>query len=220
MSPDEEAPVPDDPSDVRRHLEQWIAEVSATARAFEWGIPALQQAGCDPLKLGWLLSALANAQRWRPISRERLRDDVRDLHKAANAVRRLFFSQLNQRLGLDSLRLEGELRMLARRARELVPQVHQRRPMGRDLVRAAIVCYVSETTGQFHDGVVAALIDAAESMNIDGDRGTAGVRQSVQEYTIEAHVQWRRRDSARELLDGPSQAVQDLKAAMAEDLGP
>jgi hypothetical protein len=91
--------------------------------------------------------------------------------------------------------------------------------MGRDLVRAAIVSYVNETTGQFHDEEVSALIAVAESMNGEDDRFAAGVARDAQGYTTEAHIQWRRRDAARELLEGPSQAVQDLMAAMAEDLG-
>jgi hypothetical protein len=97
------------------------------------------------------------------------------------------------------------------------PHVHERRPLQRDVVRATLVSYVHRTTAQFHDDEVAALISVVESEG-DGDPflAVAGARQT--DYTTEAHVQWRSRQSCRELLDGPSQAVQELEAAMEQEL--
>jgi hypothetical protein len=72
--------------------------------------------------------------------------------------------------GLGTLRLAGQLQTLAAAANDLVQVVDARRPLGRDLVRAAVVRHVRQRTGRFLDEEVAALISVAESMQeIDQD---------------------------------------------------
>jgi hypothetical protein len=90
--------------------------------------------------------------------------------------------------------------------------------MGRDLVRATLVHYVHEATGQFHDDQVAALISVAESLiSIDARFAEPEVEPPT-EYTTEAHSQWRNRDSCENFLNGPSPAVRELLADMDSDL--
>lgn len=200
--------------DARTSRTQWADDRAAESDEFRFALDKLVAAGCDRLKIAWLLSALANAQRWQDISRDDVRRIVNALEQAASGLKTLFFSQLNQLLGLESRKLEGELRELAQRVQELEPKVHQRRPMGRDLVRATLVHYVKETTGQYHDDRVAALISVAESLNAmePPDEGPGDG------YTMDAHVQWRGRDSCKDFLNGPSDAVRELLEAMSQDL--
>jgi hypothetical protein len=203
--------------DARTSLTQWANNLAAESAEFRVAFDELIKAECDRAKIGWLLSALANAQGWQSISRERLRGITDDLKKAAEGVRRLFFSQLNHVLGLDSLKLEGELLELVRRAKELEPKAHGRRPMGRDLVRATLVHYVHEATGQFHDQDVAALISVAESLPIDS-RFVEPDGKPPAQYTADAHAHWRGRPPCEALLDGPADAVRELLADMDRDL--
>jgi hypothetical protein len=200
----------------RAYLAAWVQERRAETAEFGFALDAL--AGCEELHLAWLLHTLSNTYRLAAVSRETVRDRARDLERAATAVRRLFFSQLGPVLGLRTLRLEGELRDLARAANSLAPDVHARRPMQRDLVRAALVNYVYRTTAQFHDDHVAALISVAESENPIVESLTGLEHNDQSTYTTEAHVQWRQRESCQDFLNGPSQAIRDLEAAMERDL--
>jgi hypothetical protein len=200
----------------RAYFQKWVDDQAEASS--EFGVALAGLTGCDSAKLGWLLSALANAQGWRTMSRDQARDSAKQLATAAKAVRRLFFSQLGRVLRLDSLRLEGELSDLAKRLRELAPHVHGRRPMFRDLVRATLVHHVHEKTGQWHDEEVAALISVAESLKeVDERFAAAADAQPTEDYTAEAHVQWRNRPSCRALLNGPSRAVRQLLTLMEED---
>src|SRR5262245_18774085 len=132
--------------DARTSLTQWAQRLTEKSDNFRIAMDTLAKAGSDPVKLAWLLYSLSNAQGWKNISREVLGEIIMRIEKAANDVRTLFFSQLNQLLGLDSLKLQGELLNLVKLAKNLEPRVHARRPMGRDLVRATLVHYVRETT--------------------------------------------------------------------------
>jgi hypothetical protein len=203
-------------------LGEWVDDLRHQSDEFRVAIDALIAANCDRLKLAWLLSALSNAIRWQNISRDDLRGIVEELQRAAKSVRRLFFSQFNLFLpGLDTLRMEGELRDLARRGTELAPRVDGRSPMGRDLVRATLVNYVQRTTGQFHDNEVAPLISVIETLDQTqtyGDLIIAAPPVRDAPYTTEAHVQWRHRQPCQDFLNGPSQKVLALEAAMENDL--
>lgn len=78
--------------------------------------------------------------------------------------------------------------------------------MARDVALACLVRYVHDETGHHNDDRVSSLVGA-----VDGDDSMA--------YTQEAHVQWRHRDAAQQLLaDPPPREVADLLTAMREDL--
>lgn len=195
-------------------LNGWADQMAAESAQFRFACGTLVTAGCDRLNLAWLMSSLTNATGLQPLAVERIREIVHDLDVTAAAVRTLFFSQIGLLVGLTSLRLEGELRELARRARELEPTVHGRRPMGRDLGRATLVHYVHETTGQWHDDRVAELISVAESLAQRGVDLAGGVRDPEREYTTEAHIQWRNRNACQNFLNGPSPELRDRQTAM------
>src|SRR5689334_21659831 len=112
-----------DPDDIRTYLTRWSADLAAESYEFRIALDQLEAARCDPLKIAWLLSALANAQRWQTISRDDLRKITATLEKAADGLRTLFFSQLNQALGVTTRKLEGDLTDLAKRAREVESNV-------------------------------------------------------------------------------------------------
>jgi hypothetical protein len=109
--------------DARTYLAWWVRNESDQSTEFKVAIDALVVAGCDQLKLAWLLSCLPCALQLRNISRECVRESAENLDRAADAVRRLFFSQLGRVLGLDTLRLEGELQELAKQLKKLAPHL-------------------------------------------------------------------------------------------------
>jgi hypothetical protein len=190
----------------RAYLQWWVDHLRDSSDDLRIGFDALVAAGCDQLRLGWLLDALGGSVHWRRTSRGKLKHGVRDLRRAARTVRQLFFSDVNSMLDLRSLRLEHELEELAERAKALVPYAHARRPLRRDLVRAALVRYVRRTTGQWRDDEVAPLISVGESYG-QSDRGTT--------YTTEAHVQWRHRPSCQSFLDDTSPLASHVNALEA-----
>src|SRR5262245_58380733 len=124
----------DDPGDDPAYLTEWLKATAAKSWRFQPALDKLKDAGCDPLKLAWLLVALANARGWKNISRDDAKKIAADLREAARGLRQLFFSQLQQVLQINSRQLEGKLAALADRADELTQKIHARRPMGQDLV--------------------------------------------------------------------------------------
>jgi hypothetical protein len=199
------------PGTAATYLKQWLADRVKDSGNFRTAVEQLVGAGADPVRIAWLLAALANAHDWRGISRDELRQISKDLGAAADGLKQLFFSQVNQILELTSRELEGKLVDLATRTEELAPKAHARRPMGQDLVRATIVHYVKETTGKFHDDAVSVLIEAAESSKAEEPEIREG-------YTQEAHIAWRNRSSCKGLLEGPSEELKRLLQWMDEDL--
>jgi hypothetical protein len=191
--------------DARQYLSQWLTAMERQFVGFERSVRVLTAARCDRYSLGWLLNGLSSANAADRLSREEVRDLSDSLRSTANSVRNLRGSQLNRLVAsdIDLTVLDAQLAELSSRLRKIEQQVNKRRPMGRDLFRAALVHYVHETTDAYKDDDVAALISLAE----DAD-----------DYTTDAHVHWRTRASAQGFLSGPSPDVLDLLDEMNRDL--
>jgi len=195
--------------DAHTYFAEWLDERRAKSDEFRVALERLETEGCDRTRVGFLLSALEGSLSWPNLNREEVQTASIDLGRAADAIRHLFFSQMGRVLPLYELRLAGELRALSERAAELAPHVDKRSPMGRDAARAALVYYVQQKTGQFHDDDVSALIDSIESESRDKDKAA---------YSAAAHTQWRNREEPKRLLDGPSKEVQLLLTEMTRQV--
>jgi hypothetical protein len=141
---------------------------------------------------------------------------ARQLRDAADTVRRLSRSQLLPVVSpdIELEMLEVQLQELATRIEGVQPPVGAKRPLGRDIFRAALIHYVHQTTRQYHDAHVADLINVTESLSIPGDPNAPAKAG----YTEAAHVNWRRRDSALHLLTAPMELVSEAFADLERDL--
>jgi hypothetical protein len=195
--------------DARTDVTRWLDRVERRFDGFRVALRELRRKKCDPLRIAWLLKELGYANATEPLSRDTVRRIADSVAETTRRVLRLCRSQLNLTLsgdGLDLGDLHGQLGELAGRLRQLEPTVNRKHPLGRDLVRAALVHYVHETTGRFHDHHVSVLIDVTESLN--GNPAAA--------YSKEAHTQWRTR--AKALLSGPAPEIADLFDRMDTEL--
>jgi len=198
----------------REYLESWIGERKSESPDFRVAFQGLVDRGCDPIRLAWQLTSLTQASGWAKIGRSDVKGVAGDLEAAVAALRTLFFSQINRLLKADLMPLAGNLADLAKQLRSLAPTVERRVFPGRNVNRASLVHYVSAQTGHFYDEYVAPLVEMAESLP-----SIEGATASPRAYSTDAHIQWRNRDGAKALLDGPAEAVSDVLTAMEEDLG-
>lgn len=185
-----------------RYFEDWGSVVAHNFPDFARAIDALS--ACDRVRLFSLVVALAESEFARPIARTELRNAIADLKRAQKAIWLINMTQARDLILGDAELEDVDLGVQIERAERLLAQSHKKRPILRDLVRAALVRYVRRTTGRWQDDEVSVLVAVAESVYDEmlqrpGNRPVQGAARGDElsedsTYTAEAHRQWRLRN--------------------------
>lgn len=193
-----------------RYFEEWGSVVAHNFPDFARAVDTLN--ACDRARLFSLVVALAESEFARPISRTELRRAIADLRRAQKAIWLINMTQARELILGDEELEDVDLGDQIERAERLLAQSHKKRPVLRDLVRAALVRYVRRTTRRWQDDEVSVLIAVAESVYDEmlerpGNRPVRGAARADKlsedsTYTAEAHRQWRVRN--RKILRGKS----------------
>lgn len=188
---------------------KFVETLSGKFEEFRVAIQGLEGAGCDPIRIGWLLRAVVGLKGKRAVSREEMQAYATQFEECGKAIWKLLSSQASPLLGSETVGLGIGISKLSRGVAALAPQTDRRKETATYLAIASLIKYAHDRTGEFRDDDLASLISVAM---LD-----AGLRTT--DYTTAAHRQWRSRESHTRFTEGSGQElVNELLEEMEDEL--